>query len=345
MKEDKKILYNAVNERIKYKYRIHLKRLGRKDEKTIIEIMKHLRGFEAFINFGGFSCYNETIADKYINYLLRGDFSLSYIDNGLRVLKTFLQWLERQRGYKSKINYNHIDYLSLSNNQRKTAKATEYKQSYQYEQILKTIRQMPEKTIMDKRNKAIISVQALCGFRVSELRTIKIKNLIQEEGVYFIHANPKDMKIKYAKTRQANFMPIPELINNILNWKDYLIKQGFKPEQPLFPQISNSFNQHNLLETNLTANEIKSNTTIRDVFRKAFESAGFEYIRPHNFRHTITRYAEKQTPEFFNAVRQSLGHNSIDTTFNSYGQLSSSEQTKRFASAKIDFIQRPENKL
>jgi integrase/recombinase XerD len=330
--------FNPRNERMKYKYRIHLKRIGRKDEKTIVEELKHLRGYEIYTGFDDFAAYNDEVADKYINYLLRDGFSLSYISDNLRVLRAFLNWLRNQRGYKSKINYNHIEYLGLTNNQRKTAKAPEYKKAYKYQQILSVIRTMPSRTLVEQRNKAIISLQALCGMRVSELRTIKIKNIIEEDSFHFVYANPKDMQIKYAKLRQANFLPLPDDIKaNVLAWRNYLIEQGFKDASPLFPQIPAKFNQHNLLEIHLTMNEIKSGTTIRNIFKRAFGNAGITYINPHSFRHTLARFAEKQSPGFLNAVRQSLGHSSIDTTLDSYGRLSTQEQTRRFNETKFEF--------
>ncbi len=204
--------YNAVNERAKYKYRLHVRRALKKDEKTIIATLKHIRDFEKFIKFAGFEMFNEHMADKYIQSLLNENKSLSYITDNIRNLKEFLKWLERQRGYRSKINYNHIDYLNVSNNQRKTAKAVEYKKSYTFEQIIQTIRDMPDQTNIYKRDKAILSLQALCTLRVSELRTIKMKSLIDENGSYFIYVCPKHMSVKYAKTRHAHIIPLEAYI-------------------------------------------------------------------------------------------------------------------------------------
>lgn len=330
--------FNAVNERAKYQYRIHLRRALKKDEKTLIAALKHIRGFELFTSFANFSCFNDSVADKYVTHICGEGKSLSYVTDNIRILREFLQWLERQKGYRSKLSYNHIAYLNISANQRKTAKATEYKKSYTYEQILRAIRFMPSATITDKRNQAMISLQALCGLRISELRTVKLKNLIEEEGHYFIHVNPKDMEVKYAKTRQANFMQLPpDIAKNVLEWRDYLLAQGFASKDPLFPQITSYFNQTNLFETKVHRMGLRSNTTIRNIFRTAFEAAGHPYLRPHSFRHTIARFAEKQSPEFLNAVRQSLGHSSIDTTFQSYGALSEYEQRKRIAGSKVEF--------
>lgn len=326
-KDKKRDQYNAANERMKYKYQQHLRRIGQRDEKTIIAALKHIRDYEIFMDFAGFEKFNEYVADKYIQGMCNTDLSLSSIENNLRALKDFLNWLERQRGYRSKINYNHIDYLNITKNQRKTAKATEYQKAYKYDQIIKTIRQMPDMTDKDKRDKAMVSLQALCALRISELRTVKIKNLIEEDGWYFIHVCPKSMSVKFAKTRHAVFVPLPsDIIANVIQWRDYVRSLGFKDADRLFPKVDNRFGKTNLLEQKIKKEGIKSNTTVRDIFRKAFEAAGYEYIKPHSFRKTLARYAETQSPAFLNAVRQNLGHNSIDTTLSSYGQLSVTEQ-------------------
>lgn len=334
--------FNPANERAKYKYRIHLRRVGQRDEKTILAALKHIRDFEIFIGFKGFEVFNDTMADKYIQGMFTGKKSLPYISDNIRVLKDFLNWLERQRGYRSKINYNHIDYLNISRNQRSTAKATEYKKAYKYEQIIHTIRAMPYSTITQKRDKAILSLQALCTLRISELRTVRIKSLIEEDGVYFIHVCPKNMKTKFAKTRQVVFIPLPDEIQaNVLQWRDFLISQDFRDNDPLFPAIDNRFNTANLLEQSVKRAEIKSDTTMRDIFRRAFESAGLPYKNPHSFRKTLARFAQTQSPAFLNAVRQNLGHSSIDTTLNSYGQLSEMEQ--RQIMTNVDIWQKNDN--
>ena len=328
-KNKKRGKYNSANERIKYKYRIHLRRALKRDDKTITAILKNIREYEIFMDFAGFEKFNDHIADKYINSMTSTDLSLSFINDNIRALRDFLKWLERQRGYKSKINYNHIDYLNLSNNQRNTAKASEYKKAYKIEQILKTVRAMPAATDKNKRDKAVISLQALCGLRVDELRSVKLKSIIEEDGQYFVYVSPKDMGVKFAKTRHALFLPLPQdITDNVISWRDYLESLGFAPNDPLFPKIDSRFGIDNMLEKTVIRAGIKSNTTIRDIFKRAFTSAGYEYIRPHSFRHTWARYAESQSPAFLNTVRQCLGHDSIDTTLNSYGQSSLAEQRR-----------------
>ncbi len=326
-KEKNKHRYNAENERVKYNYRKHLTRAKQRDEKTVTAALMHIREYELYTDFKGFGSYHRDMADKYIQSLLNRELSMSYICDNIRYLKEFLQWLERQHGYKSKINYNDIDYLNISKNQQRQSKATQYKKAYSYEQIITAIRLMPCKTDKEKRDKAIISLQAICTLRVSELRSVKMQNLIKENERYFLHITPKNMDVKFAKTRIVCFVPLPDdIIANVIDWVDYLKALGFKDNDPLFPAVDNRFTQTSLLQQTMRKDSIKSDGTIRKVFKKSFEAAGYEYIRPHSFRTTIARFAQHQTPAFFNAVRQNLGHSSIDTTLSSYGQLSYVDQ-------------------
>lgn len=196
--------------------------------------------------------------------------------------------------------------------------------------MIETIRRMPEGEMIERRNKAMISLNALCGLRISELRTIRIRNMIFEDTAWFIHANPKDMVVKNSISRYSPPVQLPQdIVNNVINWRNELIqKHSFKDKDPLFPKIPRSFNWQNLLESEIKKEGMKSSSAVRDIFESAFKIAGFEYINPHNFRHTRARFAAKQSPEYLNATRQALGHKTIDTTLNSYGELSFEEQKK-----------------
>ncbi len=330
--------FNPNNERVKFNYRRHLSRVGQKDEKTVMANLQSIRGFEIFLDFEGFETFNDEIAHRFIEHILSMDKSLSFVTSSIRALKDFLTWLERQRGYRSKIDYNHIAYLALSRNQLRIARSKRYQKSYSFEDIVRTIRKMSHQVDRQMRDKALISLQALCTLRISELRTARLSSIIYEDGTYFIDVCPRVMKVKYAKSRQVFFLALPEDIQeNVIRWRDRLISLGFKDDDPLFPAIDNRFNAENLLEDQMCPNGIKSETTIRNIFKKAFEHAGFEYIKPHSFRNTIARRAQKESPEYLNASRQNLGHSSIDTTLNSYGQLSVDDQRNTISKTKLGF--------
>jgi integrase len=245
--------------------------------------------------------------------------------------------LQRQKGYHSKIKYYDIGFLNTTNKQRRAAKAPEHKKSYSYDQMILTIRRMPTDTMIQRRNKAMISLDALCGLRISGLRTLKMKNLIREDGGWFIYANPKDIKVKNSTPRRSPFFQMPQdIVDNVINRKNELMqKHNFKDKDLLFPKIPNSFNWQNLLESEIEKEEMQSTSAVRDVFETAFKATGFKYINPHNFRHTRARFDAKQSPEYLNATRQALGHKTIDTKLNSYGELSSDEQREIINMIKI----------
>ena len=69
---------------------------------------------------------------------------------------------------------------------------------------------------------------------------------------------------------------------------------------------------------------------IRKSFKKTFEAAGLPYFNPHSFRNTLVRLGEMlcQTPEEFKAWSQNLGHESVLTSFYSYGYVPDYKQAE-----------------
>ena len=67
---------------------------------------------------------------------------------------------------------------------------------------------------------------------------------------------------------------------------------------------------------------------IRDIFKRAFEAAGLPYANPHIFRNTLAALGRDQckTLAEMQAWAQNLGHESLATTFGSYGKVASHEQ-------------------
>ena len=51
-----------------------------------------------------------------------------------------------------------------------------------------------------------------------------------------------------------------------------MLALGFKGADPIFPKIENRLISNDLLKQSIQKEEIKSETTIRNVFKKAFES-------------------------------------------------------------------------
>jgi len=287
--------FNSKNERLKYAYRMYLSGIKHKDKKTWLDALKHIRYYEVARGFQNFVPISDKYINDYVNKLNTSGKSLSYMRQNLKALVDFYTWLERQKGYRGRINLDKIEMFGLTNNQRKTASSTECKESYLMDDVFRAIRAMPAKTYIDHRNRAIISLQALCGMRIGELRTVKLKNLKYDNIAenWFIFVFPKNMAVKFAKTRHAYFMPWDDDIrDNVLRWAETLRGLGWTDNAPLFPSLYDNFGQSDLLQMVHTPSEIKSNTTILNLFRKIFTNAGLPYYRPHSFRDSFSIYGQ-----------------------------------------------------
>jgi integrase len=66
-----------------------------------------------------------------------------------------------------------------------------------------------------------------------------------------------------------------------------------------------------------------SDTTICEIFRKAFTAAGLRYFAPHSFRHTLGHVMQNtcRTPEEVKVWSQNLGRENVATTMTSYGKI------------------------
>lgn len=68
--------------------------------------------------------------------------------------------------------------------------------------------------------------------------------------------------------------------------------------------------------------------TVRKVVSMAYERVGLTYFHPHLLRKTLVQVGEQRcrTPEEFKAWSQNIGHESVLTTFRSYGEVSVERQ-------------------
>jgi integrase len=116
------------------------------------------------------------------------------------------------------------------------------------------------------------------------------------------------------------------------DWVSYLRGvQLWNGDDPVFPATAVREGAAGHFEAvSLTREHWSSSAPIRDLFRAAFRAAGLPYFNPHSFRKTLALAGERQcqTPEEFKAWSQNLGHESVLTTFRSYGSVSEHRQAE-----------------
>ncbi len=247
-------------------------------------------------------------------------------------VRELFEWLSHQKGYQRHINYNDVQYLNLTRNDRNKAMATNCQERNSIADILSTIRNISSSPI-EMRNKAMISLNLLTTPRISALQSARIGSIkyFKNEKVWAFVQNPNTINTKFARNITAYFIGnLQDIYKNIFDWIDYLKTQGFKNKDYLFPRFESNFNQEGLSELILENQMIKSQTTIRGIFKRTFENQGLPYYKPHSFRHSIVEKANEfdNASMWISALNPNFGHTIDSVIISSYGTIAENKRGK-----------------
>jgi integrase len=247
----------------------------------------------------------------------------------LNQLKQFFQWLSRETGYKSRIQYSDAEYFNLSEKDTRIATAKREQRSPTLQQIKHVIASMPTNTEIERRNRALIAFTLLTGARDSAIASAKLKHIDLLAWCFFQDA--RDVDTKFSKTFTTFFFPVgDEILEIVADWVRYLRDALlWGNDDPAFPSTRIAIGASRQFEVvGLERKHWSNATPIRTIFRDAFISAGLDYFNPHCFRNTLAKLGEStcKSPEEFKAWSQNLGHEKVMTTFLNYGEVSYQRQ-------------------
>lgn len=329
---------SADNVRVLHEYVRYLGYAKRQDDSTIDGAMKSINRFEEYTGYLDFKKFRAKHAIGFKKNLLAhksivtGEkLSKATVLTATRHLKMFFQYLVTQKGYRAKINYSDIEYFNLSEKDTRIANAKRKRNVATIEQVIQTLDVMPYSTEIEMRDRALVAFIILTGARDSAVASAKIKHIdISEQSFY---QDAREVNTKFSKTFTTYFFPVDELPLKILaEWIEYLIKElGYKQNDPLFPKTKLGHNKNQQFEVvGLLKGHWSNANPIRKVFKQAFEAVNLPYFNPHSFRNTLVRLGENlcRTPEEFKAWSQNLGHESVLTSFYSYGDVPDYKQAE-----------------
>ncbi len=334
--------HHPENERVKRKYFIFLKEAKRQSDASVDATAKAISRFEEYTGWKEFKAFHFQQAVGFKRVLARHQnastgkgLSKATMNSTLRSLKAFFQWLARESGYKSRINYSDAEYFNLSEKDARVATAKRRGRVPTMEQVRKVIKSMPQETVIDQRNRAVIAFAVLTGARDSAIASFKLKHVDTESE--YVYQDAREVKTKASKTFMTYFFPVDDEFKQVvLGWIGFLKTElMFGNDDPLFPKTAIVRGERNVFEPSGVLREHWSNATpIRKIFKDAFQAADLDYFNPHSFRKTLVRLGQTvcRTPEEFKAWSQNLGHEGVLTTFYSYGEVQESRQSEIFKS-------------
>lgn len=329
--------HNPDNERIKHKYFTFLREAKRVSDLTIDGVAKALARFEEYTNYKDFKTFKHEQVTGFKKQLIHQKalhkdtkLSKSTIHSTFAHLKCFFEWLAREQGYKSRIQYSDAEYFNTSYKDLQIASARRQKKVPTIEQIKHVIELMPTNNEIEQRNRALIAFTLLTGARDSAIASAKLKHINIEDESF--DQDARDVNTKFSKSFITDFFPVGDEIKQIVvDWICYLkTEKLYGNDAPLFPMNEIGLNdQHQFATIGLKATHWSTAAPIRTIFKEAFTKADLPYFNPHSFRHTLVQLGYevcKKDIEALKAWSQNLGHESVLTTLYSYGEVGRQRQ-------------------
>lgn len=324
------------NERTKREYLTYLKEAQRYSEPSLDGIAKAIARFETYTRYTNFKKYHVQQAVGFKNKLASTSnevtgkpLSLATQRSTLNALKAFFKWLAFQPGYKSRFAPADADYFNLSEKDNRVAQTNTPRPFPSLEQVQHVIRSMPATTVIELRNRALMTFTLMTGCRDRAMVSLKLKHVDLANGL--VNLDAREVETKFSKSFVTHFMPVGDDIRAIFHeWIAALVKDHlWGPDDPLFPATSMGIdNEGSFRAIGLKREHWTTANAVRRIFREAFEDAGLPYFHPHSLRHTLGQLGQKlcRSPEEFKAWSQNYGHEHVLTTFMNYGNVATDRQ-------------------
>ena len=287
--------YNTNNERIKRKYLVFLKQAKGQNEASVDAVAKAVSRFELYNGFKDFKAFHFEQAIGFKKHLTTQThhktgkpLSLATMNSTVRHLKAFFEWLSQEVGYKSRIKYSDAEYFNLSEKEARTAKATRQKPVATIEQIKHVLDMMPNKSAIERRDRALIAFTLLTGARDSAIASLKLKHIDIKSGT--VYQDAREVNTKFSKSFTTAFFPVGDEVRDIvIQWVEYLQQELLMgSDAPLFPKTKMGQGGDNSFQvTGLSSDHWRNASAIRRIFKQAFVSAELPPYNPHSFRHTL----------------------------------------------------------
>ncbi len=330
------VKYNAENERIKRRYLDYQREAMRKSEQTTLALGAAIHRYEEYTHFRSFGHFNKEVAVAFKKHLAgllaqrdKQPLSKSTIQHILGALKDFFIWLSREPGYRSKIKVSDTEYLNFGEKEGRIARARPIKPFPTLEQVRHAILAMPSNTDIERRDRALFALAILTGMRDSALISLRLKHIDADRE--FVDQNPNEVKTKASKQIFTYWTPLGDDLKTIVkDWVAYLRKNLlYGNEDPLFPRTKLAVTDTaGFAPVGFERVCWSTAGTVRKIMREAYARVGLPYFHPHLLRKTLVQVGEQRcrTPEEFKAWSQNIGHESVMTTFRSYGNVSVERQ-------------------
>ncbi len=232
-------------------------------------------------------------------------------------LAAFFKWLQQQDGYR-RLNASLHGYFALPRKQMAKALVLPPKAYPTIDEAISLVKNMPARTLMEQRNRAIVAFAFSTGLRAGALITLKMKHLdieaerVLQDGTQAHAKNGKSYWVKW-------FIGTEPLQSISIAWVESQPHRGFSANDALFPagtQLSVQASGHNPI------NPMRTISAVSEAFLIASAGVKQNYT-PHATRHSLKVLGDQlcRTPEERQAWSGNLGHENEIVTQTHYGKM------------------------
>jgi len=329
---------SADNLRIKRKYLVWLKDANGFSDASVDKAAASIDRFEAYVNGVDFRAFHVEKARGFKRHLAkarnektRAPLAQGTIAGTLRDLMAFFKWLADQPRYKSRVRHADAAYFTPDRKSSRAAHGGCWKPHPSPEQVLHVLSQMPVDTVFQRRDQALLAFLFLTGSRAGAAITIRLAHI--DQSARCVHFDARSVDTKFGKAFTTSYFPVGELPERILSdWIDELRSVHlWGSTDPLFPKTKVGVGANGGFEAvGLDRAPWASATRLATIFKQAFSAAGLPPFSPHRIRDTVVEMSRDfcRTPEEFKAWSQNCAHESVLTTFMSYGSVAPGRQNE-----------------
>lgn len=320
---------NPNNERLKLDWMEDLR--IRQADSTIDQRLAALAQYEAATGWADFASIDREKVKTYLDALRATPTRMRTKQAKVRHVRGFFDWMIADERLRPKKVRKALLSLRLKDTEIRAGQAVKMVNHATVAQITDTIQAMPSASAVERRNRALLAFTLLSGARDGAIITMKVKHVLLAERE--VLQDPNEVATKASKMIATWFFPVGEAIESeVASYLAYLRDElGFSPDDPLFPSTRmGQDDQDCFAPIGLSKTHWASAAPMRKVFKTAFTAQGMRYYNPHSFRNTLTAlgYELNLGPMEMKAWSQNLGHEKLDTTYNSYGKLDANAQRR-----------------
>ena len=248
--------------------------------------------------------------------------SASSIKHLVSHIAAFFNWLLKQDGYR-RLPKDFAGYLKLPKAVLAQSAPVKRKECPSLEQAEELLREMPTKSLVDRRARALFALAFLGALRADTLVSLRIKHIDQERRL--ILQDGKVVRAKAGKSLNVYWFQIPSVFEEaVLDWIDRLHGLGFTREDALFPDAKYLKHRFRHIGSHRKPVPVMSTThVVTEAFSIACRHFDAKYT-PHAAKHTIgaERDLRPLTREERKAWSLNMGHESEQVTEFHYGRMS-----------------------